>query len=68
MMSSWLSAIGQIAGIFRALSEWWSRRQLIEAGKREAEGEYNAEQLDKIRRANSARINGDRVRSDQYRD
>jgi|TARA_R110000787_G_scaffold180639_1_gene292724 hypothetical protein len=63
-----LSLIGNIAGLFKSLADWWGRRQLIEAGKREAEAEINAGQLHKIGRANRARRDSNGVRQPDFRD
>ena len=63
-----LSLASNIAGLFKSLADWWGRRQLIEAGKREAEAELNADQLEKVRLANRARIDHGGVREEDFRD
>ena len=63
-----LNLVSNIAGLLKSLADWWGRRQLIEAGKREAEAELNSEQLEKGRGANSARIDHGRVREQDFRD
>lgn len=58
----WASIAASLAKIFAGLVGIFQNKQLIDAGVDKAHAEYSKAQLDKIDRANRARLDAERVR------
>lgn len=56
MLTTLLNLAGAIASAITAVADWLSRRRLIQAGEDRARAKMSEEQLEKINRANRARI------------
>lgn len=56
MLTTLLNLAGAIASAITAVADWLSRRRLIQAGEDRAKAKMSEEQLEKINRANRARI------------